>query len=217
MTTAGIRQAGVELIPRLASFEPRRGLRDDRSMAAKGKESRSTVLGRIGRAVFRIPRDRGDLDVVRDQRRHRRRYARIPVSSTTRSTGCFRHDVALRDATLVVARQSARMLSEKDPKNLPWKDMGVDGGLEATVALPQGPSSSTGTFDARSAQGVSDRAVQGTPSITPACWESTTRPDQGPPGGLQRVVHDRLPSRRWRAILHESFGIRRGLLTTVHA
>jgi len=182
-------------------------------MAAKGKIA-INGFGRIGRAVFRILADRGDLDVVAindvtddDTLAYLFKYDTVH--------GVFRHDVALRDATLVVARQSARMLSEKDPKNLPWKDMGVDVVIEATGRFRKAEQlhwhldagarkvcltvPSKDAIDYTCVLGVNDdgltkdHRVVSNASCTTNCLAPVAR------------------------VLHESFGIRRGLLTTVHA
>ena len=49
--------------------------------------------------------------------------------------GRFKGEVSVADNSISVNGKSIRILAEKDPKNLPWKSMGVDIVLECTGAF----------------------------------------------------------------------------------
>ena len=46
--------------------------------------------------------------------------------------GIYPGDVAAKDGNLVVDGREIRILAEKDPANLPWKDLGIDIVVEST-------------------------------------------------------------------------------------
>src|SRR5262249_17134515 len=89
-------------------------------------------FGRIGRNFFRAQQTLGaDLDIVAlndlgdaETMAHLLRY-----DSTL---GPFEGDVELADGVLRVAGQEVRMLSVRDPADLPWRELGVDVVLEST-------------------------------------------------------------------------------------
>jgi len=89
-------------------------------------------FGRIGRNFFRAQHSRGsDLEIVAlndlgdaETMAHLLRY-----DSTL---GPFQGDVELGDGVLHAAGQEVRILSERDPAELPWGDLGVDVVLEST-------------------------------------------------------------------------------------
>ena len=89
-------------------------------------------FGRIGRNFFRAQHSRGsDLEIVAlndlgdaETMAHLLRY-----DSTL---GPFQGDVELADGVLHAAGEQVRILSERDPAELPWGDLGVDVVLEST-------------------------------------------------------------------------------------
>ena len=90
-------------------------------------------FGRIGRQVLRAAREQGvaDLDFVAindltDTKTlaHLFRYDSVH--------GAYDGDVEARESSIVVDGDEIRVLSEKDPGALPWKELGVDIVLEST-------------------------------------------------------------------------------------
>jgi len=89
-------------------------------------------FGRIGRNFFRAQHSRGsDLEIVAlndlgdaETMAHLLRY-----DSTL---GPFQGDVELTDGVLHAGGEEVRILSERDPAELPWRDLGVDVVLEST-------------------------------------------------------------------------------------
>ena len=89
-------------------------------------------FGRIGRAFFRIAFGKGDLDIAAindpfispDQARYLLMYDSV----------YHRYDnkVEIREGNLVVDGVSIPLLSEKNPKDLPWGKMGIDVVIEST-------------------------------------------------------------------------------------
>ncbi len=172
-------------------------------------------FGRIGRNFFRAALARGgDFDVVAfndlgdvGTMAHLLRYDSV--------LGRFEHEVEVRDGSLIVDGAELRGLAERDPGALPWGDLGVDVVIE-----------STGFFTSRdAAQKHLDAGAKKVIISAPA-----TDPDITLVLGVNDDAYDRerhsiisnascttncvAPMAR---VLHESFGIERGFMTTIHA
>ena len=97
-------------------------------------------FGRIGRQVLRAAKEQGvaDLDFV----------AVNDLTDTKTLAHLFKYDsvhrtyegsVEARDQAIVIDGDEVRILSEKDPANLPWKELGVDIVLLGTGARQRFP------------------------------------------------------------------------------
>lgn len=171
-------------------------------------------FGRIGRNVFRILTERADLQVVAvNDIAAPEALAYLLKYDTV--MGTLRHDVALEDGLLVVGQQRAKLLQERSPADLPWKALEVDVVIEATgrfrkrseleqhleagakkILLTVPPKDD---IDALVVLGVNDEVLKPTHRIVSnaSCTTNCLAP----------VVK----------VLDESFGLVRGLMTTVHA
>lgn len=171
-------------------------------------------FGRIGRTIMRIAKLRKHYDVVAvndlaspDQLAYAFKY-----DSTH---GVFPGEVSFDGDVMEIDGDKFKVLSERDPAKLPWKELGVDYVIESSGAfrhltdlqkhIDGGAKRVVLTvpckdpLDATLVSGVNDHVV--TPSSTIISNASCTTNCAAP---LTKVLHD-------------SFGIRRGLLTTVHA
>ncbi len=171
-------------------------------------------FGRIGRTIMRIAKLRKHYDVVAindlaspDQLAYAFKY-----DSTH---GVFPGEVSFDGDVMEIDGDRFKVLSERDPAKLPWKELGVDYVIESSGAFRHlvdlqkhiggGARRVVLTvpckdpLDATLVSGVNDHVV--TPSSTIISNASCTTNCAAP---LTKVLHD-------------SFGIRRGLLTTVHA
>lgn len=88
-------------------------------------------FGRIGRNVFKIMAERNDMEVVAindltDAKTlgHLLKYDSV--------YGRFNGTVEAKEGAIVVNGKEIKILSERDPKSLPWKDLGVDIAIEST-------------------------------------------------------------------------------------
>ena len=171
-------------------------------------------FGRIGRTIMRIAKLRKHYDVVAvndlaspDQLAYAFKY-----DSTH---GVFPGDVSFQGDEMEIDGDGFRVLSERDPAKLPWKEMGVDYVIESSGAFKHLVDLQKHTdggarrvvltvpckdpLDATLVAGVNDHVV--TPASTIISNASCTTNCAAP---LAKVLHD-------------AFGIRRGLLTTFHA
>jgi glyceraldehyde 3-phosphate dehydrogenase len=169
-------------------------------------------FGRIGRLVFRIACGRDDIEVVGindlidvDYIAYMLRY-----DSTH---GRFAGEVAVDDGALVVNGRRIRISSERDPATLRWGEVGADVVLE-----------STGLFltDERARAHISagaGKVVMSAPSKddTPMFVmgvNHATYAGQDIVSNASCTTNCLAPIAK---VLHDNFGIRDGLMTTVHA
>ena len=88
-------------------------------------------FGRIGRSVFRVLEDVEGIDVVaindlfdKDALRYLLNYDTI--------MGPFGKELKLEDGHFVTPKGKTRLVSERDPAQLPWKELGIDAVVEST-------------------------------------------------------------------------------------
>ncbi len=171
-------------------------------------------FGRIGRSVFRIASSRDDIDIVAindisdpQSLAYLLRYDSV--------MGPFQMPVTLDSGTLRTGRQNCQMLAERDPEKLPWKQLGVDVVIE-----------STGRFRTRSDCELHIKAGAGKVILT-------VPPKDEIDALLVLGVNDEILEPEHRIIsnascttnclapmvkvLDDSFGLVRGVMTTVHA
>ncbi len=171
-------------------------------------------FGRIGRTVLRIAKLRKRYDVVAindlasaEELAYAFKYDSIH--------GTWQGDIKLNGTTMEVNGDPFEVLNVKDPSDLPWGDMGVDYVVDASGAFRTIESLSKhldagakrvivtvptkDDLPATVVLGVNDHVIQQDSLIVSnaSCTTNCAAP-------LAKV-------------LHESFGIKRGLLTTVHA
>lgn len=169
-------------------------------------------FGRIGRMVFRASVNRDDIDVVAindllevDYLAYMLKYDSVH--------GPFEGDVSVEDGQLVVNGKKIRVTAETDPSKLAWGDVGADIVVESTgifltsegaqghvdagakkVVMSAPSKDDTRMF----VMGVNDDSYNGETFVSNAsCTTNCLAP-------LAKVLND-------------SFGIKRGLMTTVHA
>ena len=88
-------------------------------------------FGRIGRNAFKIAFERDDLDVTAINDLTDSRTLAYLLQHDT-NYGTYGKKVGFDDEGLIVDGQHIKVLAEKDPAALPWKDMGVEVVIEST-------------------------------------------------------------------------------------
>jgi len=128
--------------------------------------------------------------------------------------GTLDADVSAKGDAIVVNGQSIKALEERDPDALPWRDLGVDVVIESTGRFTKADdarkhidagarkviiSAPAKGEDLTVVMGVNDSAYDGSQTIisNASCTTNCVAP-------MAKVVH-------------EAFGIVRGLMTTIHA
>jgi glyceraldehyde 3-phosphate dehydrogenase len=169
-------------------------------------------FGRIGRMVFRAAQDFDDVEVVGINDLLDPEYLAYMLKHDS-VHGKFKGDIAIDGNTLVVNGQNIRLTAERDPSELKWGDLDVDVVIESTglfltaetaqkhidagakkVIMSAPSKDDTPMF----VFGVNDDKYAGEAIISNAsCTTNCLAP-------IAKVIND-------------NFGLKRGLMTTVHA
>lgn len=170
-------------------------------------------FGRIGRMVFRaVAKDFKDIEIVAINDLLEPNYLAYMLKYDS-VHGRFNGDIAVDGGNMVVNGKKIRLTAEKDPANLKWSEVGADIVIDST-----GFFLTTESCQAHIKAGAK-KVIQSAP-----CKDTT-------PMFVYGVNHD---SYKGEAIvsaascttnclapvakvLHDNFGIKRGLMTTVHA
>jgi glyceraldehyde 3-phosphate dehydrogenase len=184
------------------------------------KETSMTAIaingfGRIGRNIVRVARgEKGfDLRAINDIADAATLAHLLKYDS---NYGLFAGSVHAEDHSLIVDDRKIRVTSEKDPANLPWKELGIDLVLECTgkytsleggqkhlgagakKVLFSAPAKGNGVLTV--VKGVNLQAYDKAKHALVSNASCTTN-------GLAPVVK----------VLHENFGLKHGLMNTIHA
>ena len=173
-------------------------------------------FGRIGRLTLKAALNNEAIEIV-------------AVNDLTNSTtlahllkydsvhGKFPGTVSAEGDYILVNGKKIRVYSEKDPANLPWKELGIDVVVE-----------STGVF--RDREKISKHLQAGARKVV-LCVPSKSASDVDATVVLGVNDHDIKPEHKiysnascttnclapFAKVLHDSFGIKRGLMNTIHA
>jgi glyceraldehyde 3-phosphate dehydrogenase (phosphorylating) len=171
-------------------------------------------FGRIGRSVFRILEEVKGIDVVAindlfdyDALRYLLDYDTI--------MGPFGKSLKLEDDHFVTPKGRVKLLSERNPAEIPWGDLGVDAVVEAT-----------GVFRKREQleqhlAGGANYVVLTVPSKDPVDYtvvlgvnEQGLKPEHRIISNASCTTNCLAPMAR---VLNDAFGIEEGVINTVHA
>ena len=88
-------------------------------------------FGRIGRNVFKVISERKDIEVVAiNDLTDAKTLAHLLKYDSV--YGRFSKSVSAKDGAIVVDGKEVKILSQRDPKSLPWKELGVDLVVQST-------------------------------------------------------------------------------------
>lgn len=171
-------------------------------------------FGRIGRNVFRAMYGRKNIEVVavNDLTDAKTLAVLLKYDSVH---GRFDAKVEAKDNALIVDGREVKVFSVKDPADLPWKDLRVDVVIESTGIFTKKAdclkhitagakkvilsAPSKDAVDATIVLGVNDKMLKASDQVisNASCTTNCLAPIA--------------------SVLQEKFGIRRGLMTTIHA
>ena len=120
-----------------------------------------------------------------------------------------------RDGILCVGRRTIRVLSEANPAKLPWKDLGVDVVLECTGKFTERDKAAVHLGAGAKRVLVSAPAKGADATFVIGVNEETFDPGKHQVVSIASCTTNCLAPVLW--VLDQTFGIERGLMTTVHA
>ncbi len=171
-------------------------------------------FGRIGRLVLRVASEMDGFDCVAvndltdaGTMAHLLKYDSVH--------GKFGADITHDDTSITVNGDRFAFHSERDPANLPWKDLGVDVVIESTGHFRDRPGASKHlTAGAR-------KVMISAPAKDPDVMIVMGVNDQDYDPASHHIISTASCTTNCAApmikVLHDSFGISRGIMTTVHA
>ena len=171
-------------------------------------------FGRIGRNVLRAALDDGEIEFAAvnditspDTLAHLLQYDSV--------LGNLSEPVSVDGDRLHVGGRSFTVLSERDPGALPWADLGVDVVVESTGLFTKRDDA------ARHLAAGAKRVIITAPAKGPDLTLVLGVNDENYDPGAHRIISNASCTTNCLApvakVLHDSFGFRRGWMTTVHA
>jgi glyceraldehyde 3-phosphate dehydrogenase len=171
-------------------------------------------FGRIGRLVFRAVHERDDVEVLAvnditnaECLAHLLKYDSVH--------GKFKGKVEAKSDSIVVDGKEVRVLAEKDPAKLPWKDMGVEVAVESTGVFRKRDDI------ARHIEAGARKVLLSVPAkdeidatIVLGVNDDDLKPEHKIVSNASCTTNCLAPVTK---VLHDSFGIKQGLMTTIHS
>ena len=172
-------------------------------------------FGRIGRNFFRAARKGGmdvDLVAVNDLTSPEINAHLLKYDSTH---GVLQDEVKVTGEGISVGGDSFKVFSERDPKALPWGDLGVDVVIESTGIFTDGEKA------AAHIEGGAPRVIISAPATNvDATFVVGVNDDTFDPANHKIVSNASCTTNCFVPmvkVLDDAFGIEKGLMTTVHA
>ena len=177
-------------------------------------------FGRIGRLTYRIMASRGDefeVVAVNDLTDNRTLATLLKYDSIH---GRYPGDVSHDDENLIVDGRPIRALAVRNPAELPWGDLGVDVVIESTGIFTSRSSGGKAGYDSHLEAGAK-RVVLSAPAKDGADLTCVLGVNDDQLSPEMKCISNASCTTNCLApvakVLHESFGIESGLMTTVHA
>lgn len=183
-------------------------------------------FGRIGRNVLRCAIERGEFEVALVNHKSRRLDFRAINDLTYAQTlahllkydsvhGTLNADVSATEDTIIINGKEIKVYAEADPANLPWGDLGVDVVIESTGRFTKGSDA------AKHLQAGAKKVIISAPGKeVDATIVMGVNEDAYDPA-IHHVISNASCTTNCLApfakVLHEKFGIVKGLMTTVHS
>ena len=171
-------------------------------------------FGRIGRSVFRILNERSGVEVVAINDLSERE-ALIYLLKYDTVMGRFHDKAELTDDILKTSNHTVTLLSDPDPAQLPWNDMGVDVIVEATGVFRQKKQ-----LESHLSAGAG-KVILTVPAkdeidytVVIGVNDEDLKPDHKIISNASCTTNCLAPMAK---ILNDSFGIETGVINTIHA
>jgi glyceraldehyde 3-phosphate dehydrogenase len=177
-------------------------------------------FGRIGRQILRIVweshpdelevvgvNDITDTNMLANLLKYDSNYGRFPAQ------------IEIHEGSFVVDGREVKTFAERDPAKLPWRDLGVDVVVEATGVFRDGKEAAIHRETGGAKKVIISAPAKPADSVDLTVVLGVNEKDYDP--GKHHIVSNASCTTNCLApvakVLHESFGIRRGLMTTIHA
>ncbi len=171
-------------------------------------------FGRIGRLAFRAMKDNSDYEIVALNDLTDAESLAYLLKYDTAQGRYKENSISFDEEGIIVDGQNIKVFAEKDPENLPWKELGVDVVLECT-----------GFFTSKEKAGKHIKAGAKKVMISaPAKGDIKTivyNVNHDALDGSEEIVSGASCTTNCLApvvkVLDDNFGVKRGFMTTAHA
>lgn len=171
-------------------------------------------FGRIGRNAFKIAFERSDVEIVAiNDLTDNKTLAHLLKHDS--NYGNYQHDVTFDDEHLIVKDQKIKVLAEKDPSVLPWKDLEVDVVIESTGFFTE-PEKAKAHVAAGAKKVVISAPAKGEGSTTVVLGVNEDMLE-----GAEEIINNGSCTTNCitpvAAIIETNFGIEKAMMTTTHS
>ena len=177
-------------------------------------------FGRIGRITFRALAARPDefeVVAINDLGDPQKLAWLLKYDSVQ---GRFPGTVEAEGSNLIVNGKKVQVCAERDPRNLPWKELGVEVALESTGFFTKREADGNPGYDSHITAGarkvVISAPAKDTPDLTVVFGvnDDQLTSEHNCVSNASCTTNCLAPMAK---VIHENFGIEHGLMTTVHA
>ena len=171
-------------------------------------------FGRIGRNAFKIAFDRNDAEIVAvNDLTDTKTLAHLLKYDS--NYGIYAKDVSFDDENIIVDGKHIRVFSEKEPGQLPWRDLGINVVVEST-GLFTDPEKARAHLDAGAKKVVISAPTkgEGAKTIVLGVNEETVTSDDKIISNASCTTNCIAPVMK---VLEDSIGIEKAMMTTVHS
>src|SRR5437868_5959960 len=174
-------------------------------------------FGRIGRNAFKIAFDRSDLEVVAINDLTDTKTLAYLLKHDS-NYGTYEKEVSYDDTNLIVAGKKIKVLAEKDPAALPWKDLEIDVVIESTGFFVD-PDKAKAHVTAGAKKVVISAPAKGenadsAPTVVLGVNEDDLKTDSPVVSNASCTTNCITPV---AAVIESHFGIEKMMMTTIHS
>ena len=170
-------------------------------------------FGRIGRLVFRAAMSQGGVDIVAvNDLTDAGTLAHLLKYDSTH--GRFPGDVSAGEGSLIVNGREIKVLSERDPGDLPWGDLGARIVVESTGFFTDKEGAGKHLIGGAERVIISAPAKGDLPTVVMGINDDILTDDDKVMSNASCTTNCLAPMVK---VLHEAFGLAHGLMTTIHS
>ena len=182
-------------------------------MTMSNKKIAINGFGRIGRLAFKNLIRRGNVEIVAiNDLTDVKTLAHLLKYDSVH--GRFDADISFSENKLIVNGQSISILSETDPANLPWSELGVDLVLESTGRFTHKDDAGKHLSAGAKKVVISAPAKGGVPTVVLGVNDELLNDKPQIISNASCTTNCLAPMAK---VLDDAFGIEKGYITTVHA
>ncbi len=171
-------------------------------------------FGRIGRNAFKIAFDRSDIEIVAINDITDTKTLAYLLKHDS-NYGTYSHEVGHDDTNLIVDGKPIKILAEKDPAALPWKDLAVDIVIESTGFFVD-PAKAKAHIDAGAKKVVLSGPAKGDGATTVVLGVNEDKLETA-----EDIISNASCTTNCitpvAAVIENAFGIEKAMMTTVHS